>query len=170
VSRPIAFGAAAGAALLFVSCARVGPVSRPTPDGSARVYSVADLELEVPSSWRAEGDPRKVKLSSPGNEALLEAKATAVAGPSDRCLEGAEDALVRGSASLTGVRRHTTTFAGKKAVAQEADQGGWHGWAWATCDRGEQYRVFLSGRAPVSRETIEVQRRLAATARLGGTP
>ncbi len=170
MSRRFATGAAAAAALLLVSCARVGPVSRPTPDGSARVYSVAGLELEVPSSWRAEGDPRKVKFASPGGEALLEAKATAVAGPSDRCLEGAEEALVRGASSLTGVRRHATTFAGRKAVAQEADQGGWHGWAWATCDRGEQYRVFLSCRSPVSRETIDVQRRLLATARLGGSP
>jgi hypothetical protein len=68
------------------------------------------------------------------------------------------------------VRRHPSTFAGRKAVAQEADHGGWHGWAWATCDRGEQYRVFLSGRTPVSRETIEVQRRLVATARLEGSP
>jgi hypothetical protein len=161
---------AGAAALLGVACARVGPVSRPTPDGAGRVYSVAGLDVEAPASWRAEGDPRKVKLTSPSGDALLEAKATAVAGPSDRCLEGAEDALVRGSASLTGVRRHTTTFAGKKAVAQEADQGGWHGWAWATCDRGEQYRVFLSGRAPISRETIEVQRRLVATARLAGSP
>jgi hypothetical protein len=170
VSRRFAPGAVVAAALLLVSCARVGPVSRPTPDGSARIYSVASLELEVPSGWRAEGDSRKVKAASPGGEAILEATATSVAGPAVRCLEGAEEALVRGASSLTGVRRHATTFAGRKAVAQEADQGGWHGWAWATCDRGEQYRVFLSGRAPISRETIEVQRRLAATARMGGSP
>jgi hypothetical protein len=93
-----------------------------------------------------------------------------VAGPADRCLEGAEEALVRGASSLTGVRRHTTTFAGRKAVAQEADQGGWHGWAWATCDRGEQYQVFLSCRSPASRETIAVQRRLQSTAHLGADP
>ena len=35
-----------------------------------------------------------------------------------------------------------------RLIAQEADQGGWHGWAWATCDGGEQYRVFLAGRSP----------------------
>jgi hypothetical protein len=168
LSRSIAVGAAA--ALLAASCARVGPVSRPTPDGAGRVYSVAGLDFEAPSSWRAEGDPRKVKLTSPGGEALVEAKATAVAGPADQCLAAAEEALVRGAASLTGVRRHASTFAGRKAVAQEADQGGWHGWAWATCDRGEQYRVFLSGRAPVSRDTMEAQHRLVATARLGGAP
>jgi hypothetical protein len=169
LSRSIAIGAAA-AALLAAACARVGPVSRPTPDGAGRVYSVGGLDFEAPSSWRAEGDSRKVKLTSPDGEALVEAKATAVAGPADQCLAAAEEALVRGAASLTGVRRHATTFAGKKAVAQEADQGGWHGWAWATCDRGEQYRLFLSGRGPVSRDTIEARNRLVATARLGGTP
>ena len=169
MSRSIAVRAAA-VALLAASCARVGPVSRPTPDGAGRVYSVAGLDFEAPSSWRAEGDPRKVKLTSPGGDALVEATATAVAGPADQCLAAAEEALARGAASLTGVRRHPTTFAGKKAVAQEADQGGWHGWAWAACDRGEQYRVFLSGRAPVSRDTIEARHRLVATARLGGTP
>jgi hypothetical protein len=169
MSRRIAAGAAM-AALALASCARVGPVSRPTPDGAARIYSVAGLSFEVPAGWRADGDPRKVKLTSPGGEALVEVKATAVAGPVADCLAGAEEALERGAASLSGVRRHASTFAGRKAISQEADQGGWHGWAWATCDRGEQYRVFLSGRSPVSRETIEVQRRLVATARLGGAP
>jgi len=167
--RRIVVGAAM-AATLAASCARVGPVSRPTPDGAARVYSVAGLSFEAPASWSADGNQRKVKLASPGGEAVMEVKATAVAGTAAECLAGAGEALDRGAASLSGVRRHTSTFAGKKAIAQEADQGGWHGWAWATCDRGEQYRIFLSGRAPVSRETIDVQRRLVATARLGGAP
>lgn len=167
--RPGAAGAAL-AALVAASCARVGPVSRPTPDGSARIYSVSGLSFEVPSAWSADGTERKVRLSSPGDDALLEVTATAVAGTAADCLASAGEALKRGAASLSGVRRHASTFAGRKAIAQEADQGGWHGWAWATCDRGEQYRVFLSGRAPVSRETIEVQRRLVSTASLGGTP
>ncbi|MBS1108156.1 MAG: hypothetical protein H6Q88_148 [Anaeromyxobacteraceae bacterium] len=169
MSRRIFVGAAM-AAMLGASCARVGPVSRPTPDGSARVYSVAGLSFEVPASWSADGNQRKVNLVSPGGEAVMEVKATTVAGTTADCLAGAGEALERGAASLSGVRRHPSTFAGRKAIAQEADQGGWHGWAWATCDRGEQYRIFLSGRAPVSRETIEVQRRLVATARLGGAP
>ena len=169
MSRRIGAGAVM-AALAVASCARVGPVSRPSPDGAVRIYSVAGLSFEAPAAWSADGDPRKVKLASPGGEAVLEVRATAVAGPVDDCLVGAGEALERGAASLSGVRRHGSTFAGKRAIAQEADQGGWHGWAWATCDRGEQYRVFLSGRSPVSRETIEVQRRLVATARLGGAP
>jgi hypothetical protein len=161
---------AALAALLAGACARVGPVSRPTPDGGGLVYSVADLQFQAPADWRADGTPRQVKLVSPSGDALLEVRASTVAGPSAACLSDAEEVLARGAASLEGVRRHPSTFAGKKAVAQEADQGGWHGWAWAVCDRGEQYRVWLAGRAPVSRETIDVQRRLVATARLGGTP
>ena len=161
---------AAALAILATACARVGPVSRPSPDGTARIYTVGGLSFEIPASWSSDGDPRRVKLASPGGDARVEVKASTVPGTAAECLAGAEEALERGAASLSGVRRHTTTFAGRKAIAQEADQGGWHGWAWATCDRGEQYRVFLSGRAPVSRDTIEVQRRIVATARLGGTP
>lgn len=161
---------AALAALLAGACARVGPVSRPTPDGGGLVYSVAALQFQAPADWRADGTPRQVKLVSPSGDALLEVRASTVGGPAGACLSDAEEVLARGAASLEGVRRHPSTFAGKKAVAQEADQGGWHGWAWAVCDRGEQYRVWLAGRAPVSRETIDVQRRLVATARLGGTP
>ena len=160
----------AAAALLVSACARVSPVSRPSPDGASRVYSVAGLDFEAPAGWSADGSPRQVKLVSPGGDALLEVRATAAPGSAATCLSGAEEALSRGAATLDGVRRHPSTFAGKKAVTQEADQGGWHGWAWATCDGGEQYRVWLAGRAPVSRETLDVQRRLVATARLGGSP
>jgi len=157
-------------AILAASCARVGPVSRPSPDGTARIYTVGGLSFEIPATWRADGDPRRVKLASPGGDARLEVKASPAAGSAAECLAGAEEALERGAANLSEVRRHPSKFAGRKAIAQEAEQGGWHGWAWATCDRGEQYRVFLSGRAPVSRDTIDVQRRLVATARLGETP
>jgi len=160
----------AALALVVIACARVSPVSRPSPDGASRVYSVAGLDFEAPAGWSADGSSRQVKLVSPGGDALLEVRATAAPGPAATCLSGAEEALSRGAATLDGVRRHPSIFAGKKAVAQEADQGGWHGWAWATCDGGEQYRVWLAGRAPVSRETLDVQRRLVATARLGGSP
>jgi hypothetical protein len=160
----------AATALLAGGCAGAGPVSRPSPDGASRIYSVAELQFQAPASWKAEGGPRQVKLVSPGGDAVLDVRATAVPGPVADCLSGAEEALSRGASSLEGVRRHPSSFAGKKAVAQEADQGGWHGWAWATCDRGEQYRIWMAGRAPVSRETVDAQRRLQATARLGGSP
>jgi len=161
---------AAAGALLAASCARVGPVSRPTGDGASRTYEVAALRFDAPAAWSAEGNPRAVKLTAPGGDALLEVKATASRAPTAECLAGAGEALEKGSSSLSGVRRHPTTFAGKKALFQEADQGGWHGWAWATCAEGEQYRVFLAGRTPVSRQTIDVQRQVVATARLGGNP
>jgi hypothetical protein len=154
----------------LASCARVGPMSRPSPDGTSRIYSVAARTFEVPSTWRAEGDARSVKLTAPGGDAVVEARASAVPGASAGCLAKAGQALERGAGGLTSVRRHASTFAGRKAVAQEADRDGWHGWAWATCDGGEQYRVFLAGRTPVSGETVEVQRRLLASARIGGSP
>jgi hypothetical protein len=162
--------AVAAGALLAASCARVGPVSRPTGDGASRTYEVAALRFDAPATWSAEGNARAVKLTAPGGDALLEVKATASRAPAAECLAGAGEALEKGATSLSGVRRHPTTFAGKKALAQEADQGGWHGWAWATCDGGEQYRVFLAGKSPVSRQTIDVQRQVVATARLGGNP
>ncbi len=169
--RRASIAAAAGiAGAALGGCASTGPVSRPGPDGATRVYEVAALRFEAPSSWRAAGDSRKVKLTAPPGDATLEVRARPVQGGTEACLEDAARALEQGAAGLTAVRRHPTTFAGRKAVAQEADQGGWHGWAWATCDRGEQYRVFLSGRAPIGKETIEVQRRLVQTARLEGKP
>ena len=162
--------AVAAGALLAASCARVGPVSRPSGDGTSRTYEVAALRFDAPAAWTAEGNARAVKLTAPGGEALLEVKATSSGTSAADCLARAAEALEKGASALTGVRRHPTTFAGKKALFQEADQGGWHGWAWATCDAGEQYRVFLAGRAPVSRQTIDVQRQVVTTARLGGNP
>ncbi len=158
-----------GAALL-PACARVAPVSRPSPDGQARVYEVAALRFEAPGDWRAEGDPRKVKLTSPAGDGVVEARAIEASGPPAACLARAEESLSRGAVGLDGVRRHPSSFAGQKAVAQEADARGWHGWAWAMCAGGEQYRVSVSGKAPVSREVVDVQRRVVATAHLGRAP
>ncbi len=162
----------AGALVLcgLAACARVAPVSRPSPDGASRIYTVAALSFEAPAAWAAEGDSRKVKLTAPGGAAVVEAAVSEAPGPAAACLERAGEALERGARSLTSVRRHPSTFAGRKALAQEGDQPGWHGWAWATCDGGEQYRVFLAGRTPVAPETVEAQRRLVASARIGGKP
>lgn len=169
--RRASLAAAAGlAGAALGGCATTAPISRPAADGASRVYEVAALRFEAPADWRAAGNERKVKLTAPAGDATLEVGARAVAGGTEACLEAAARSLEEGAAGLSGVRRHPTTFAGRKAVAQEADRGGWHGWAWATCDRGEQYRIFLAGRAPVGKETIEVQRRLVQTARLEGKP
>jgi hypothetical protein len=157
---------AALATLAMGACSTARPVARPAADPGKTVYSVGALSFEAPASWSAEGDARKVRLAAPDGGATLEARAAAVAGPDEACLADAEKALARGAASLSGVRRHPSSFAGRKAVAQEADAAGWHGWAWAACAGGEQYRVWLAARTPVDRDRLEVQRRLVATARL----
>ncbi len=66
------------------------------------------------------------------------------------------------------MRRHLTSLAGRRAVAQEADRGGWHGWAWAVCDGGRQYRLFFTGVSPVSGEALAALTALQASARIGG--
>ena len=66
------------------------------------------------------------------------------------CLAAAEKALARGEGSLARVRRHATTLAGRPAVMQEADVGGWHGWAYVVCDGGVQHRLFFTGRSPIA--------------------
>ncbi len=158
------------AVLALAGCAGVQPVSRAAADAGMRVYVVGELSFEAPSDWRATGDGSRVRLVAPGEDATIEASAARRDGPGPACLEDAEAALSRGAAGLGAVQRHGSTFAGQKAVAQEADQGPWHGWAWATCSGGIQYRVWFAGRSPLSRPLIEVQKRLVASARLGGSP
>jgi len=160
--------------LSLVACSHVqtlaGPVTRPAGDEGMVVYVLGDLSFEAPQGWRAEGDDRHVRLVAPGDEATLEAVAAQSAGAEAECLADAEARLTRGAGGLSNVRRHATTFAGQKGVTQEADQGAWHGWAWAACAGGLQYRVWFAGRAPLSRELLEVERRLVASARLGAAP
>jgi hypothetical protein len=162
---------AAAGLLALAGCShvltRAGPISRPGGTEGSTAYVVGDLAFEVPAAWRAEGDDRRLRLLAPGEEATVEAAAARAEGSDASCLADAEARLVRGEGALTGVRRHPTTFAGVKAVAQEADQGVWHGWAWAACAGGLQYRVWFAGRSPVPKETLEVRRRLVESARLG---
>jgi hypothetical protein len=135
------------------------------------LYTVGRLTFEAPAGWEARGDDRHVLLVSPQNDARIDAQL------SDRtfqdeaeCLAQAEQALVKGSARLTGARRHPTTLAGKRALVQEADQEGWHGWAWATCDGGEQYRIFFTGRSPVGEEALRASRLIPSSAVLAARP
>jgi hypothetical protein len=162
--------AALAGALALSACAGARPVVRPAADPGRLVYSVGALSFEAPASWSAEGDSRKVKLEAPDRAATLEARATAAAGTDEACLADAGRSLERGATRLSAVRRHPSTLAGHKAIAQEADGDGWHGWAWAVCAAGDQYRVWLAARIPVDRERLEVQRRLLATARLDPAP
>ncbi len=160
------------AALALAGCTIVheraqpgGPQSRPGGDEGMLLYSVGRLSFEAPAAWEARGDPRHVVIVSGGEEARIDAQLMEKAYPDDaQCLVQAEEALVRGGGKLTNVRRHPTTLAGRKAIVQEADQGGWHGWAWAVCDRGEQYRIFFTGRSPLNEEAVRVVRLLGSSA------
>jgi hypothetical protein len=162
---------AAAGLLALAGCShvltRAGPVTRPGGGEGTTIYVVGDLAFEAPAAWRAEGDDRRLRLVAPGDEATVEAAAAKADGGDAACLADAEARLARGEGSLTGVRRHPTTFAGAKAVTQEADQGPWHGWAWAACAAGLQYRLWFAGRSPLSKELLEARRRLVESARLG---
>ncbi len=148
-----------------------GPQSRPAGDEGMLLFTVGRLSFEAPASWPARGDPRRVLLVSPQNDARIDAQLTDRTFKTDaECLAQAEDSLARGSAQLRNVRRHPTTLAGRKAVVQEADQDGWHGWAWAVCDRGEQYRIFFTGRSPLREEPLRASRLLSSSAVLATRP
>jgi hypothetical protein len=164
------------AALALSACAIVHeraqesvPQSRPAGDEGMLLYTVGRLSFEAPAGWRARGDARHVTLVSPADDARIDAQLSEKPFPDDRsCLAQAEDALARGQGKLTNVRRHPTSLASRRAVVQEADQGGWHGWAWAVCDRGEQYRVFFTGRSPLNAESVRASRLLGSSASFAG--
>jgi hypothetical protein len=175
-ARPGRRATAAALAVLALSCTLVherareqGPQSRPAGDEGMLLYSVGRLTFEAPAGWEARGDARHVLLVSPGNDARIDAQLVEQVFPDDaRCLASAEQALHRGGAKLTNVRRHASTLAGRRAIFQEADQDRWHGWAWAACDGGEQYQVFFTGLSPVDGERLRAVRLLSSSAVLAG--
>lgn len=160
-----------GALLLLpalAACALFGPppvTGSPAPGGGVR-YAVGRLLLELPPSWAARGDDRRLSARDERGLGRLEVQR---AEPSYRdeaeCLERAADALQRGAASAANVRQHPTTFAGRKGVALEADQGPWHGWAWGVCDGPVQYRISFFGATPLDAEVLAAFRGLARSAR-----
>jgi hypothetical protein len=148
-----------------------GPQSRPAGDEGMLLYTVGRFSFEAPAAWEARGDPRRLLIVSPGSDARIDAQLTERTFPGEaQCLAAAEESLARGSGRLTNVRRHPTTLAGRKAVVQEADQDGWHGWAWAVCDGGEQYRVFFTGRSPLQEESVRAARLLSSSASIAVRP
>lgn len=148
-----------------------GPQARPAGDEGMLLYTVGRLTFEAPAGWQARGDPRHVLLVSPGEDARIDAQVAERTFKDDaECLAQAEQSLARGGARLTGVRRHPTTVAGRKAVVQEADQDRWHGWAWALCDGGEQYRLFFTGVSPLAEPSLRAMRLLSSSAVLAGRP
>ncbi|MFT3915887.1 MAG: hypothetical protein QM704_17785 [Anaeromyxobacteraceae bacterium] len=165
----------AAALAALAGCASVARIfeSPPAPEPATRegwvAYRVADLRVEAPAAWRASGGPRALTLEEPDGQAKL-----AVSVSEERfqdakaCLAAGDASLQRGAAGLERVRRHASTFAGAPAVEQEADQGAWHGWAWAVCDRGTQYRIFFTAPATAPASVLEVHRALLAARLIGG--
>jgi hypothetical protein len=165
-------GALAACSIVHERAAEPGPVSRPAGMEGTLLYTVGRLSFSAPAAWQARGDPRRVFLASPRGDARIDAQVGDRTFPDDAsCLAQAQDALAKGEARLGNVRRHPTTVAGRKALVQEADDPrGWHGWAWALCDGGEQYRLFFTGRSPVDAEGLEVARLLPGGATLAARP
>jgi len=133
------------------------------------IYQVGRLSFEAPRAWEASGGPAAVHAESSDGRAFLDVRWLERRFAGEReCLAQADESLAQGAADLANVRRHATSLAGRRAVAQEADRGDWHGWAYALCDGGTQYRIFLTGVSPVSGEALAALRALLASAWIGG--
>ena len=146
------------------------PQGQPTGREGWSAYTVGDLRIEAPAAWRPHGTAERLELESPDGSARLQVRRAEdrLAGEK-ACLAAAEEALSASEANLSRPRLHPTTVAGRRAMVLEADQGDrGHGWAWAVCDGGVQYRIFLSGASPLSKDVLEAYRTLLATARIGG--
>jgi hypothetical protein len=164
-------GIAVAAAGLAACAVFRPPEGRPSGRAGWLVYRVGSLGFEAPEGWSAGGGATRVSLEAPDGNARLVVSVAEERFPDERtCLAAAEEELRRGEGELSRVRRHPTTLAGRRAWAQEADQGTWHGWAFGLCDGGVQYRIFLVGRTPAAPETIEVHRALVERVRIGGAP
>jgi hypothetical protein len=171
--RPIV--ALAAALALGTGCAAVRDALAPAPTGkpSGRegwlVYALGTLRFEAPASWHASGGERKLKLEAPDGRARLEISYPETPFADERaCLAAAEEKLKAQAGQLERARRHPTRFGGASAQTLEADEGGWHVWAYAACDGGVQYRVFFTAATPAAAEHVEAQRTLVASARIGG--
>ena len=142
------------------------PEARPGEKAGWLAYRVGNLHFEAPAGWAASGDPSQVALEADGLK--LEVRVVDGRFSPKSCLAEADAALQRGADQLTRVQRHTSSLAGRGAVVQEADAGGWHGWAYGLCDGPVQYRLFFTGRSPIPAEVLEAWRGVVASARLGG--
>ncbi len=158
--------AAAGCRTLF----QPPPQGRPTGREGWLAYSVGDLRIEAPASWRPSGDAERLELEAPDGTGRLQAtRAEQRYAGEAQCLSAVEEMLAQSAERLARPRKHPTTVAGRRAFVLEADQGDrGHGWAWGVCDGGTLYRLFLSGGTPLSREVLEAYRTLLASARIGG--
>jgi hypothetical protein len=163
---------AALASLLTLSAC--GGLHGPPPQGAPSgrdgwvIYTVGTLRLEAPAAWTPSGSANHLKLEMPGQAARLEVSIPEAPFHDEQaCLAGAEGLMKRGEA-MQRVRRHPTRFGGARALTLEGDSGGWHVWAWAACDGGVQYQVFLTARSPAPAEVVEAYQVLTRSARIGG--
>ncbi len=145
------------------------PVGKPSGREGWLVYAMGSLRFEAPASWHASGGERRMTLEAPDGRARLEVSYPEKPFADERaCLAEADEKLRDQSAKLERARRHATKFAGVAAQTLEADEGGWHVWAYAACDGGTQYRIFFTAASPAAPEDLEAQRVLVASARIGG--
>ncbi len=142
------------------------PVGTPGP-GGATTYAVGRLAFEVPASWQASGDARRISAAHPEGRGRLDVQAAERTYRDEaECLVEADRALEKGTAQSSGMRRHPTTFAGRPGVAAEGDQGAWHGWAWAVCDGPAQYRASFFGATPLADDVLAAWSSFTRSARL----
>jgi hypothetical protein len=161
--------AAAGCSVVHERVLDSPPEGQPSSQRGMLRYGVGRLTFLAPDAWESSGSSRKLHLAHPQDQGVLDVQQVDRSFRDEKeCLANAEESLVKGSAKLTNVRRHGTSFAGKRAVTQEADQGGWHGWAWALCDGGTQYRLWFAGRSPVQKDVLDAWHALTKSAALTG--
>ncbi len=165
----------AALAALAPGCASIrdalapAPVGKPSGREGWLVYGLGALRFEAPAAWHPSGGERKVVLESPDGRARLEVSYPEKPFADEKaCLAEADEKLRDQSAKLERARRHATRFAGVSAQTLEADEGGWHVWAYAACDGGTQYRIFFTAATPAAAADLEAQRTLVATAKIGG--
>jgi hypothetical protein len=162
--------ALAASVALAAGCAHApAPVGKPSGREGWLVYTIGALRFEAPADWRASGGDRRMALEAPDGRARLEVSyPEAPLGDERTCLADADERLREQAAKLERARRHATKFGGSPAQTLEADQGGWHVWAYAACDGGVQYRVFFTAATPAASTHLDAQRTLVASARIGG--
>ncbi len=158
-------------ALSLSACAGLrgeAPAGVPSGREGWLLYTVGALRFEAPEAWSGSGEARRLRLDRSDGTARLEVStAEAPFANEAACMADAELVMKRGE-SMQRVRSHPTRFAGRRALSLEGDQSGWHVWAWAACDGGVQYQVFLTARTPAPPDVVEAYRALIGGARIGG--
>lgn len=158
------------AAVAVAGCAGISPPPQGIPSGKEGWlrYDVGGLRFEAPETWAPSGDARRLRLERADGGARLEVSTPEEKFASEAaCLDDAA-ALIKRGEGMERARSHPTKLAGRRALSLEGDQSGWHVWAWAACDAGVQYRVFLTARTPAPPDVVEAIRTLVGGARIGG--